>query len=259
MDPKAYEQMAKLEDEHWWFVGRRHILCRVLETLNLPASAQILEAGCGSGGNLKMLSRFGKVWAIEKSELAHAIAQARGIGTVEQGELPEGIPFADQNFDLIALLDVLEHLDQERESLKALASRLTSTGYLMITVPAYSWLWSDHDEINHHKRRYTRRQLLAILNASGLEVEFLSYFNSFLFPLIAGIRLMQNLMGKLFHSQKTDDLKMPISWLNQLLTNLFAAEAYLIPKFSLPFGLSLLAVARPAKTTPAEGELIRPS
>ncbi|MEN9201884.1 MAG: methyltransferase domain-containing protein [Thermostichus sp. DG_1_6_bins_120] len=247
MDPKAYEQMAKLEDEHWWFVGRRHILCRVLETLNLPASAQILEAGCGSGGNLKMLSRFGKVWAIEKSELAHAIAQARGIGTVEQGELPEGIPFENQRFDLIALLDVLEHLEQDQEAVKALRSRLILTGYLVITVPAYPWLWSAHDELNHHKRRYTYRQLLAVLNASGLEVDFVCYFNSFLFPLIAGIRIMQGLLRKAFHFQEADDLKMPPLWLNQLLTHLFASEACLIPKFSPPFGLSLLAVARPAR------------
>ncbi|MGQ9837647.1 MAG: class I SAM-dependent methyltransferase [Cyanobacteriota bacterium] len=243
MDPKAYEQMANLEDQHWWFVGRRRILSRVIETLPLPSPAHILEAGCGSGGNLKMLSQFGKVWGMEKSEFARSFAQARHIGIIEEGELPDRIPFEAQQFDLIALLDVLEHLEQDRESLKALASRLTSTGYLLVTVPAYPWLWSSHDELNHHKRRYTCSQLLATLEHSGLEVHTHCYFNSFLFPLIAGVRLTQRIL----RLQESQDLKMPSVWLNQLLTHIFAAEAYLVPKFSLPFGVSLLAVASPAK------------
>ncbi|MEN9231696.1 MAG: methyltransferase domain-containing protein [Thermostichus sp. DG02_5_bins_236] len=248
MDSKAYEQMAKLEDEHWWFVGRRRIFSRVIETLSLPFPAHILEAGCGSGGNLKMLSRFGNVWGMEKSEFARPLAQARQIGIVEEGQLPDRIPFEGQQFDLIALLDVLEHLEQERESLKALKSRLTSTGYLLVTVPAYPWLWSSHDELNHHKRRYTRPQLLATLEHSGLEVHTLCYFNSILFPLIAGVRLMQRIL----HLQEGQDLKMPSRWLNQILTRIFAAEAYLTPKFSLSFGLSLLAVASPAEFTSSQ-------
>ncbi|MCJ2542147.1 methyltransferase domain-containing protein [Synechococcus bigranulatus str. 'Rupite'] len=243
MDPKAYEQMAKLEDEHWWFVGRRRIFSRVIETLALPSPAHILEAGCGSGGNLKMLSQFGKVWGMEKSEFARPLAQARQIGIVAEGELPDRIPFEGQQFDLIALLDVLEHLEQDRESLKALKSRLTSTGYLLVTVPAYPWLWSSHDELNHHKRRYTRPQLLATLEHSDLEVHTLCYFNSVLFPLIAGIRLFR----KIVRLPESQDLKMPSPWLNQLLTSIFSAEAYLIPRFALPFGLSLLAVASPVR------------
>ncbi|MEN9224571.1 MAG: class I SAM-dependent methyltransferase [Thermostichus sp. HHBFW_bins_43] len=241
MDPKAYEQMANLEEEHWWFVARRYILSRVIETLPLPSSPHILEAGCGSGGNLKMLSQFGKVWGMEKSELARSLAQARDIGIIESGELPARIPFEGRQFDLIVLLDVLEHLEQDKESLQALSLRLKSTGYLVVTVPAYPWLWSSHDELNHHKRRYTRAQLLTVLEASGLKVYTLCYFNSFLFPLIAGIRLTQ----KIFRLQESRDLKMLSLWVNQLLTRIFAAEAYLIPKHSLPFGLSLLAVASP--------------
>ncbi|MGY2726639.1 class I SAM-dependent methyltransferase [Thermostichus sp. OS-CIW-26] len=242
MDPEAYEQMAGLEDRHWWFLGRRHILSRVIGSLPLPPSAYILEAGCGSGGNLEMLSRFGKVWAMEKSEIALPLAQARGIGIVAEGELPNRIPFGSQRFDLIALLDVLEHLENDKEALLALSQRLTPSGYLVVTVPAYPWLWSLHDELNHHKRRYTRGQLLSLLKSSGLEVYTLVFFNSFLFPIISGIRIMQ----KVLRLRESQDLKMPPLWLNRLLTGIFAAEAYLIPKFSLPFGVSLLAVAGPA-------------
>lgn len=155
MDPKAYEQMAGLEDRHWWFVGRRQILSRVIAGIPLPPSACILEAGCGSGGNLEMLSQFGQVWAMERSEIALPLARARGIAIVEEGELPHRIPFGSQQFDLIALLDVLEHLDEDTAALEALIQRLKPSGYMVITVPAYPWLWSAHDELNHHKRRYT--------------------------------------------------------------------------------------------------------
>jgi len=116
---------------------------------------------------------------------------------------------------------------------------------MVITVPAYPWLWSAHDELNHHKRRYTRSQLLSLLKSAGLQIHTFTFFNSFLFPLAAGIRLAQ----KILHLSESQDLKMPPPWLNRLLTEIFAAEAYLIPRFSLPFGLSLLAVASPMKTS----------
>ena len=241
MDPKAYEQMAGLEDRHWWFVGRRQILNRVIAGIPLPPSACILEAGCGSGGNLEMLSQFGQVWAMEKSEMALPLARARGVGVVEEGELPYRIPFGSQQFDLIALLDVLEHLEEDKAALEALIQRLKPSGYMVITVPAYPWLWSAHDELNHHKRRYTRSQLLSLLKGVGLQIHTFTFFNSFLFPLAAGIRLAQ----KSLRFRESQDLKMPSPWINWLLTKIFAAEAYLIPKFSLPFGLSLLAVASP--------------
>ncbi len=241
MDPKAYEQMAGLEDRHWWFVGRRQILNRVIAGIPLPPAACILEAGCGSGGNLEMLSQFGQVWAMEKSEMALPLARARGVGVVEEGELPYRIPFGSQQFDLIALLDVLEHLEEDKAALEALIQRLKPSGYMVITVPAYPWLWSAHDELNHHKRRYTRSQLLSLLKSAGLQIHTLTFCNSFLFPLAAGIRLAQ----KSLRFRESQDLKMPSPWINWLLTEIFAAEAYLIPKFSLPFGLSLLAVASP--------------
>jgi SAM-dependent methyltransferase len=243
MDPKAYEQMASLEDRHWWFLGRRRILSRVIARIPLPPAACILEVGCGSGGNLEMLSQFGQVFAVERSEIALPIARARGIGVVAEGELPHRIPFGSQQFDLIALLDVLEHLEEDKAALEALTKRLKPSGYMVITVPAYPWLWSTHDELNHHKRRYTPEQLRSLLKSVGLETYIFTFFNSFLFPLAAGIRLAQ----KSLRLRESQDLKMPLPWVNWLLAEIFAAEAYLIPKFPLPFGLSLLAVASPRK------------
>ena len=241
MDPKAYDQMAQVEDIHWWFVARRQILSRVIQSLDLPPQAQILEAGCGSGGNLAMLSAFGTVAGMEMSDLARQKAQARGLGVIQSGQLPHGIPFEGQRFHLIALLDVLEHLEEDQAALRALASRLTPQGSLLIAVPANPWLWSRHDDLNHHKRRYTRAQLRQVIEQAGLKLERITYFNTLLFPLIAAIRLAQ----KQFKLQDSDDLTMPSSAVNRILTWIFGLERLWIAGIPMPFGVSLIAVARP--------------
>ncbi len=241
MDPKAYDQMAQLEDVHWWFVARRQILSRVLQTLLLPPQAQILEAGCGSGGNLAMLAAFGTVWGMELSESARQRAQARNIGVIQAGHLPDRIPFEGQRFHLIAVLDVLEHLDHDQAALRALADRLEPEGSFLITVPAYPWLWSRHDDLNHHKRRYTRPQLLQVLDQAGLKVEQISFFNTLLFPLIAGIRLAQRALRQ----AEKDDLTLPAPLVNRILTGIFSLERFWITRLPMPFGVSLMVVARP--------------
>lgn len=239
MDPKAYDQMAQVEDVHWWFVARRRVLGPILQGLNLPPQAQILEAGCGSGGNLAMLAAFGSVCAMELSDSARQKAQARGIGVVQEGKLPQGIPFQGQRFDLIALLDVLEHLDEDVEALKALGSRLAPNGRLLLTVPANPWLWSRHDTLNHHKRRYTKRGLEKVLTTAGFQIHNISYFNTLLFPLIAGIRLLQ----KALKVKDSDDLTMPSSLVNRTLGTIFAWERFLVNRIPMPFGVSLVLVA----------------
>ncbi|MGF1574879.1 MAG: class I SAM-dependent methyltransferase [Cyanophyceae cyanobacterium] len=241
MDPKAYDQMAQVEDIHWWFVARRQILSRVIQSIQLPSQAQILEAGCGSGGNLAMLSAFGTISGMEMSDMARQKAQARGLGVIQSGQLPHGIPFEGQRFHLIALLDVLEHLEEDQVALRALASRLTAQGSLLIAVPANPWLWSRHDDINHHKRRYTRAQLRQVIEQAGLKLERITYFNTLLFPLIAAIRLAQ----KQFKLQDSDDLTLPSSTVNRILTWIFGLERLWITRIPMPFGVSLLAVARP--------------
>lgn len=241
MDPKAYDQMAQLEDVHWWFVARRQILSQVLQSLPLPAQTQILEAGCGSGGNLSLLAAFGTVWGMELSESARHRAQARNIGVIQAGHLPDRIPFEGQRFHLIALLDVLEHLDQDQPALRALADRLDPAGFFLITVPAYPWLWSRHDDLNHHKRRYTRPQLLQVVEQAGLKVEQINFFNFLLFPLVAGIRLAQRALKQ----TESDDLTLPSPLVNWILTGIFGLERFWITRMPMPFGVSLMVVARP--------------
>jgi SAM-dependent methyltransferase len=240
MDPKLYLQMAALEDVHWWFVARRKILDKVITELNLPQEAEIFEAGCGTGGNLAMLARHGSVYAMELDDVARSLASERQLAKIGAGRLPEEIPFHSQKFDLIVLLDVLEHIDKDAAALQALYSRLNKNGWLLITVPAYPFLWSAHDVVHHHKRRYVMKQLRTVVTRSGYTVSYVSYFNSLLFPLIAGVRILHKLTG----GGKGDDLTMPSPLTNKLLTAIFASERFAIGRFSLPFGVSLLLLAQ---------------
>lgn len=241
MDPKAYEQMAAVEDVHWWFVARRQILSRVIQSLPLPAATQILDVGCGSGGNLPMLKRHGLVKAMEYGEEARQLATARQVAEVKPAHLPDQIPFQGESFDLVVMLDVLEHLDQDAEALQALRSRLKPEGWLLLTVPAYPFLWSRHDQINHHKRRYTRAQLCQVVQQGGYRVHYVSFYNTLLFPIVLIVRSL----NKLLRRQEGDDLTLPSPTMNRILTEIFSVEGQFLPRFRFPFGVSLVLIAQP--------------
>jgi SAM-dependent methyltransferase len=247
MDKDFYFQYAAVEDKHWWFVGRREILNRVIRQLRLPDNAKILEAGCGTGGNLRMLSRHGQVAAMELDEIACQFANQRQVTAVRLGSLPDQIPFADE-YDLIVAFDVIEHLDDDLGALLALRSHLKAGGYLVITVPAYKFLWSHHDDINHHKRRYRLQGLVSVVRQANFTLRYGSYFNTLLFPLVAGVRLLQKLLRLENKSQgSSSDLALPPPPVNQFLSFLFASERHFMGKIRLPFGVSALIVAQ--KTT----------
>ncbi len=247
MEKDFYLQYASVEDKHWWFVARRRILQQVIRKLNLPTNAQILEAGCGTGGNLKILSRYGQVSAMELDEIACQLANQRQVTQVKQGSLPDNIPFKS-DYDLIVILDVIEHLDNDLSALEALYYKLKPGGYLLVTVPAYMFLWSEHDEINHHKRRYRLKGLKQVVKKAGYEVNYGSYFNTLLFPLIATARSLAKLLPKQnqnkYENQNSSDLRMPSKSVNKILQWLFASESYFINRFTLPFGVSVLLLAR---------------
>ncbi len=246
MDKDFYLQYAAVEDQHWWFAGRRLILDQVIRKLNLPENSEILEAGCGTGGNLRMLARHGKLSAMELDEIACKLANARQVIQVQLGSLPDNIPFSDQ-YDLILMLDILEHLDDDQAALVALHSRLKPGGWLLITVPAYQFLWSHHDDINHHKRRYVLRGLKQVVSKAGYTVRYGGYFNTFLFPMVAAVRYLKKLLRIDSSSGSSNDLLLPPKPVNQFLSLLFASERHLMDRFSLPFGVSVLLLAQ--KTT----------
>lgn len=240
MDRAVYRRMAALQDRHWWFVGRRRVLSAVLGRLGLPQGARILEAGCGTGGNLAMLGRFGEVHGFEPDAEARALVNGHISCDLRDGRLPDGIPFEPGGFDLVAALDVVEHLDDDRASLRALAAQLRPGGRLLITVPAWKFLWSRHDESHHHRRRYARGELLRLVEEAGLRPELISYFNSLLFPLVVTVRAAK----KVLRIEDVADDALPPAATNRILTALFAAERFLVGRLPMPPGVSLLVVAR---------------
>jgi SAM-dependent methyltransferase len=241
MDGAIYHCMHEVEDHHWWFSGRRRIVNQLLERLPLPSSPRILDAGCGTGGNLAMLSRFGEVTGIERDHGARAIAIARGPWRIERANFPNEIPAFSDKFDLVVLLDVLEHIDEDAATLRALKRLLAPGGYLVITVPAFQFLWSRHDVEHHHMRRYVASDLRNLIQESGLRIQLLSYYNTWLFPLVAAIRLLDRIFGS---QQVGGNLKLPGTMINRILSGVFSSERHVLTRTCLPFGVSLLAVAQ---------------
>ncbi len=187
-----------------------------------------------------MLSRFGEVAAFEPDSEARRMACGKGGFDIREGRLPGEIPFEPGRFDLVAAFDVLEHVDDDLASLRALHDQLRPGGSALITVPAFDFLWSRHDERHHHKRRYTGAKLRRRASSVGLVPVVMTYFNSLLFPLITGVRLGK----KILRLEDAEDEAMPPAPFNGILCRLFASERHLMGRVRLPFGVSLLMVAR---------------
>jgi SAM-dependent methyltransferase len=242
MDRDYELQTHRAEDRHWWYRGRRSVLERVIDDLRLPPDPRILDAGCGSGRNMVDLVRHGTVTGIELSDTSVSLARERGAGEVIEGSVLD-MPFADASFELAVSLDVIEHLEDDLTALRELRRVVAPGGALLLTVPAYQWLWSGHDEINHHHRRYTRNSLQRIGEQAGWRQVRTTYFNSLLLPAAIVLRVLDRFSRKTTESSL--DLWVPPEPLNWLLERPLALEAALIGRGGrIPAGLSLLAVFR---------------
>ena len=239
MERIVYDRMAELDQQHWWYRARREVLAALIRRrVKPPAGARILEIGCGTGHNLAMLGQFGQVEAIEVDPAARAVAEQRLGRPVGSAPLPDLTGVPEGAFDMIASLDVIEHIEDDAAALASIARRLKPGARFLMTVPAHQWMWSVHDVVNHHHRRYSKRQLQRLVERSPLKLEAIGYLNSLLFPLAVAARLAGKVTGK----DDSDD-KLPPASVNTVLERAFALERHLIGRVSLTPGLSLFAVA----------------
>lgn len=238
MDLQVYRRMAELDSTHWWFVARRRILkALIARKVRPPKDARILEVGCGTGHNLEMLSAFGHVEATELEPEARALSSERLGRPVHDAALPDLSLFPPSHFDLVALLDVLEHVDDDHAALAAIRDRLKPGGKLLVTVPANRWMWTSHDAAHHHHRRYQKRELRSLARRAGFRIDLLTHFNTLLFPPIAATRLAGKLLGR----DSADDA-IPPRPVNAALERVFGLERALVGRVPMPFGVSLVAV-----------------
>jgi SAM-dependent methyltransferase len=242
MDRAALAHMAATEATHWWFVGRRSVIDAILDSIDLPQDGVILEAGCGTGGNLATLARRGHITAFDPHIDALAFAQNRHPDLdIRQGALPSELPYDEASFDLVAALDVLEHVEDDRASAHALASLVRPGGWLLVTVPAHQALWGSHDRRLHHLRRYGRRQVLDLFADCDVDLVRVTPFNIVLSPIAIVYRVGERLLGLDLGNQERL-LPWPI---NATLGALFRLESLLVRKgVPIPFGLSYAAIYR---------------
>ncbi|MFA5989797.1 MAG: class I SAM-dependent methyltransferase [Sphingomonas sp.] len=241
MDRIVYDRMAAHDSSHWWYRARRDILAEFLHReAALPDGARILEIGCGTGHNLAMLSHFGTVEAIEIDAAARAIAAERLGRPVGSAPLPALPGVARGAYNLIAVLDVVEHIEDDVSALATMRACLAPGGKILITVPAHQWMWSAHDVVNHHHRRYSKATLATVLDKAGLAPTKLGYFNSLLFPLAAAARLAGRLTGR----DDSDDSPPPAA-INALFERIFRLEQHMVGRLPMPPGVSIITLAVP--------------
>lgn len=236
--------MEAREDGYWWHVGRRDLIERTLErALGLRGNLNILDVGCGTGRNLELLSRFGRARGVEPEGPGLESCRRRGLDerAVAAGRA-DALPFDDGTFDLVTAFDVLEHLDDDRRGLAEMRRVLRPTGHVLITVPAYRFLWSTHDEALGHRRRYVASELHSLLNVSGFVVVRRTYAITLPLPGIVAFRVAQGLSPGLA-AQGASYVDVP-AWASRLLVAALKMEARLVQRVTLPVGASILALAR---------------
>lgn len=240
----TYPILFRVEQSHWWHIGRRRILAGFVEEICRGVTdrrPRILDVGCGTGANLLMLSKYGDAEGVDVSEDALAFCRERGLDKVKLGA-GEELPYEDGTFDLVTAFDVVEHMDDDLAGLREMRRVLRPGGRVLLFVPAFMFLWGLQDDVSHHRRRYRMSELRRVLEEAGFEIERTTYANiTFFLPIL----LMRKLMR--FTGIKAEsENNINVSALNGVLGRMLGAESLILKFMNLPFGVSGLCVGRAA-------------
>ena len=241
MDTLTYAAEAEIEQSHWWFVGRRKLLAKFLSRLQIPSTAHVLDIGTSTGTNLRLLKELGfsNYLGIDLSEDAIRWCAEKDFGVVEKGDVCN-LPYHDSSFKVVLATDIIEHVDDDILAVNEIRRVLEPDGYAIFTVPAFQSLWGLQDVVSHHKRRYKKDQLLALLDKCGLHCNECFYFNYLLF---VPIWLARQII-KLFRVQLHSENQVNTVIINKMLTIIFKLDVSTIRYINPPFGVSIIAIAK---------------
>ncbi len=240
MEYPQLKQMYELEESYWWFVARRKLVRDLVARHSAGADIKVLDAGAGTGGTMQALADLGEVWGCDLSPQALAFCRQRGLDRLVQCSVEE-LEFADSTFDAVTSCDVIEHVEHDQQALGEIYRVLRPGGVAVITVPALRFLWSSHDEVLHHLRRYNRRPLSRMLRLAGFEELKLTYVVSFLMPLMVIHRLFMKIIRR--GPPRIGITLMP-GCINRLFLAVQQLESFFVHATGLPWGASLVAVVR---------------
>lgn len=242
MQEIVYHTNYELEDNYFWFLARNKIVMKLIDNyFEIDKDTDFLDIGCGTGGFTKVIdSKFNAI-GLDTSQIALDYSAKRGINNLYCSLLSD---FPKDNWDVKAasMLDVIEHIEDDVSVVNEVFNLLPDNGYFIATVPAYKWLWSKHDEIHMHYRRYSRKNFNKLLSNAGFEIVYSTYFNSLLFPPAAAVRIIDKITGR--DKKKSEPVDKVSPLMNKIFNIIFSFEAKLLPLLKFPFGLSIITVAR---------------
>lgn len=245
LNEKLLAKFFEVETTHWWWTGRKKIVSELLSYYLNGKTNVILDGGCGTGAGIIYLGAFGTIYGVDLSPVAIQFCKKRGLKNVMIGNILK-LPFENNKFDLVCLMDVIEHIKEDKAAIKEAYRVLKPGGYLLMTMPALPFIYSNHDKKQGHFKRYTKRTLFNLFNNTAFKEIKISYFNIFLSPPIIFIRLISRLGGPF---TKLADYDSKLNYdiikhknINFLLTSILSSETIILSKYNIPFGISFLTL-----------------
>jgi len=247
MEEYEYEIMYHIESTYWWFRGKQFLIDMLLgRHFKGGKSNRSLDIGAGTGSTLEFLRKFGPAYGVEFSTVAIHMLRQRGLNSIVRSDAENPMPFKSDTFSIVTCLDVLEHLGNDSGLIEEMVRVCKPGGLILITVPALRFLWSRHDEALHHKRRYTKKQLLNQVVSPNCSVIKASYFNAFLFVPIVAVRKLESFWKN--DKEAKSDFFVPIpEWMNRFLYFLYTTELKCLRIANFPFGVSIVMIVQKLK------------